>query len=61
MQLKDMLVKIINLIPIVLPILILAGLFIYILIIQCAGPGASLYKYFSIVLLPRFDAPLLIG
>ena len=61
MQLQDILVKFINLIPILTPILILVGLFIYVLMIQCAGPGASLSNYFSAIAMPKMDAPFLIG
>jgi hypothetical protein len=60
-DIQQILTKIVDAVPTVLPILIIVGIFIYLLLVQCAGPGSSIYSYFSNVLLPRLDRPLLIG
>ncbi len=60
-QFQQLIIKLLNAIPIITPIFIIVGVFIYVITIQCAGPGANLYNYFSKAVLPSVDAPFLIG
>jgi hypothetical protein len=60
-NIQQLLLKIMNLIPTIVPIILIVGILIYVMAIQGVDPTTSIFQYISNIILPRMDKPILIG